>query len=54
MAAIGLVGAMRASRGVILSRVEETIARETGCRMSSRDGGTHGSPYASQIDIQIS
>ena len=44
---IGSVGAIGVG-GVISSRVEETIVGVIGCRMSSENGGTHGSPFASQ------
>ena len=53
VAGIGSVGATGVG-GVISSGVEETIARVTGCRKSTGDGGSHGSPYDHQIDHQIS
>ena len=49
-----LLVATRASGGMISSRVEGTITRVTRDRMSSINGGTHGSPYASQRAIQMS
>ena len=48
------VESTRASKCVISSRVEGTIAEVTKDRMSSRNRGTHGSPYASQRAIQKS
>ena len=42
------------SRGEISSGVEGTNTEATKDRMSSRNGGTRGSPYASQRAIQRS
>ena len=49
-----LVESTRVSGGGISSRVGGTITGVTIDRMSSRNGGTHGSPYASQRAIQKS
>ena len=49
---IRLVVVIRASRGEISSGVVGTMTGVTGDKMSSRNGGTHGSPYASQRAIQ--
>ena len=51
MAGIGSVIATRASGGVISFGVEGPITGVIGFRMSSGNGETHGSPYASQRAI---
>ena len=60
MAKKGSIEAIGASRGMISTRVVGTTTRVTRGRMSSgnggssSNGGTHGSPYASQRHIQMS
>ena len=48
------VVARGASRGVISSRGVGTMTEVIDGRMSSRNGGTIGSPYAFQSHIQMS
>ena len=50
----GSVEAIGASGGMISTRVVGTTTRVIGGRMSFGNGGTRGSPYASQRHIQSS
>ena len=54
MAGTRSVEATRALGGVISTRVVGTTTRVTGGRISFGNGGTVGSPYAFQREIQIS
>ena len=54
VARTGFVVAIGASEGMISYRIIDTITRVTGGRISSRNGGTHRSLYASQRAIQTS
>ena len=48
MAGTGSIESIGESGGEISTRVEGTITRVTGDRMSLENGGTCGSPYASR------
>ena len=54
MARTGSVEAIGALGGMISTRVLGTTIGVTGGRMCFGNGGTHGSPYASQRHIQTS